>query len=149
MALHIDREEIKPGRRSRLGQDVVERANRHTDHPLRLGTRRHALAVKGGQSTGNVKLHLAASVLGRGAGVGKYIGRTHPPQIRGEFRLRLDQDTGPSSLFEMPTLRPVARLIGTDLHEETMPVREKFAHQLLLASVRGYYCHSPGLNGLA
>src|SRR3954467_9764886 len=47
-------------------------------------------------------------------------------------RLRLDQHTIPASLFEMPGLRAVGRMEGTDLNKKARSFAEKLPHEMLL-----------------
>ena len=133
----------KPGRRRRLGQEIVERPDRDLDDRLRLGTGRHPVAVERRQRAGDVQRPQRPALCGRRARDREHAGRARLPERGREIGLRLDQNAAPAELLEMPGLRRELRPVGADLDEESgAAAAEELAHQLLLASVRPIVAHA-------
>jgi len=65
-----------------------------------------------------MKLHAPAGILRRGASHGKHFGGARTAEVAGKLGLRLDEDSRPTELFQMPGLRFLLRPVGPHLDKE-------------------------------
>ena len=119
MPFDVDGEEFKPFRGVYLRENVIKSAYRNFDHLLRLGPRRHAVAIERGVSVSHVECHPPPRILSRGAGNGEDLRAPQPRKLLRKIGLRLDEHPAPAKLLEMPRLRLLLRPIRSDLDKET------------------------------
>lgn len=72
------------------------------------------------------------SILGRRTGNRKDFCFPFIAKLGGKVRLRLDENTGPPTLLQMPGLRALAGLVGADLYEVPFDIAEEGSDQLHL-----------------
>src|SRR5262249_17443006 len=63
MSFHVDGHELEFLRSECLREDVIKRAHGNFDRALRLRTRRHTIAIKRRERTGDMKAHALAGIL--------------------------------------------------------------------------------------
>ena len=146
MALDVDRQQIERGGRFRVDENLIERHDRNLGHPGRNHVRHEKIGVQGRLNAGKIERHGLARIRRRRAG--DRIDLCAPPLTRflGQISLRLDQHTIPTKLLQMPGLRPLDRIIGTDVDKKAVGrVAEELFFQLVLDVVAEDGGHGSGM----
>src|SRR5439155_20638312 len=93
--------------------------------------------IERGMYARKVQRHRFAGVLRGRAGDGVDLRLAPLPQVVGKVGLRLDQDPGPTHLFEMERLRPSLRVVGADIDEiSAAGTAEEFLLQGIFVFIR-------------